>query len=64
MANNLVITLKKSTIGTPENHKLTAVALGLTKLNKSVVRPDNEQIRGMVRTIDYLVEVQLETDSE
>ena len=64
MANNLIITLKKSTIGTPYQHKATAVALGLTKLHKTVVRPDNEQVRGMVRAIGYLVEVQLETKSE
>jgi len=52
------ITLKKSTIGCPEFQKRTAKALGLTKLNKTVVRPDNGQIRGMVNAIEHLVVVE------
>ncbi|HBY89623.1 MAG: 50S ribosomal protein L30 [Ruoffia tabacinasalis] len=54
---NLEITLKRSFIGRKQNQIQTAKALGLTKLNKSVVKPDNESVRGMVRTISHLVEV-------
>lgn len=54
---NLEIKLVKSLIGRKQNHIDTAKALGLTKLNKVVVKPDNEAIRGMVQTINHLVEV-------
>lgn len=54
---NLEITLKRSLIGRPENQIKTAKALGLTKINSTVVKPANEAIRGMVRTINHLVEV-------
>ncbi|MBD3948951.1 50S ribosomal protein L30 [Tuanshanicoccus lijuaniae] len=54
---NLSITLKRSLIGRPKNQIATAKALGLTKLHKTVVKPDNEAIRGMVNTISHLVEV-------
>jgi len=53
----LQIKLVKSTIGYAKNQKLTARALGLTKLNKTVVKVDNPQVRGMVNTIAHLVEV-------
>lgn len=54
---NLEITLKRSLIGSRKNQVATAKTLGLTKINKSVVKPDNEAIRGMVQTISHLVEV-------
>lgn len=54
---NLEITLKRSLIGRPKNQIQTAKALGLTKINTTVVKPENEAIRGMVRTISHLVEV-------
>jgi large subunit ribosomal protein L30 len=55
---NLKITLTRSPIGYCEQQKRTAKALGLTKMHKTVVRPDNEQIRGMVRAIEHLVTVE------
>jgi large subunit ribosomal protein L30 len=55
---SLLITLTKSPIGTPEKQKRTARALGLKKLNQTVEQPDNDQVRGMVRTIEHLVTVQ------
>jgi large subunit ribosomal protein L30 len=33
-------------------------ALGLRKMNQSVVRPADESVMGMIRTIDYLVDVE------
>lgn len=54
----LNITLVKSTIGTKPKHKLTAEALGLTKLNKTVVQEDNPAIRGMINKISHLVKVE------
>lgn len=58
MANQLEITLVRSTIGRKPNQKKTAEALGLTKMNKTVLKPDNESIRGMVNTISHLVKVE------
>lgn len=52
------ITLRRSFIGHPENQRQTARALGLTRINRAVVRPDTPAVRGMVRTIEHLVEVE------
>jgi len=57
MAKQLQITLKRSLIGRPETHRKTVRALGLRKLNQSVVRQDNPAIRGMVTQVSHLVEV-------
>ena len=53
----LQIKLVKSTIGYAKNQKLTAKALGLTKMHKTVIKVDNPQVRGMIKTISHLVEV-------
>lgn len=53
----LEITLTRSTIGAKPNQRKTALALGLSKMNKTVIKDDNETIRGMVNTISHLVEV-------
>ncbi len=55
---SLKITLVKSTIGQKQRQKDTARALGLRKMNQTVVRPDNPQMRGMVFTIQHLVRVE------
>ena len=47
----------RSGICTPENHKRTLKALGLSRLNQKVTRPDNPAIRGMVDTIPHLVRI-------
>ncbi len=54
----LKITLKRSAIGRPQNQKDTVKALGLNKVNSSVVKPVNDAINGMVNTIAHLVEVE------
>jgi large subunit ribosomal protein L30 len=54
----LKITLKKSPIGYSERQKQTVRALGLRKLHSSTLKPDNPQIRGMVRKVSHLVEVE------
>ncbi len=59
----LRITLTRSTIGRPENQKETARILGLTRINRTVVRPDTPAIRGMIETIGHLVSVE-ETEQE
>jgi len=47
----------RSGICTPENHKRTLKALGLSRINQKVTRPDNPAIRGMVDTIPHLVRI-------
>ena len=58
MADKLKITLVKSTIGAIPKHKKTVEALGLKKLNKTVVLPDNDATRGMVAQVKHLVKVE------
>jgi large subunit ribosomal protein L30 len=53
----LRITLRKSTIGQQQDQKDTARALGLTRLNRAVVRPDNPAVRGMIQKLRHLVVV-------
>ncbi len=65
MAKRLKITQRKSAIGYPRRQKLTIEALGIKRLNRSVVHQDTPQIRGMVRKVIHLVEVEeLEDDAD
>ena len=54
----LKITQIKSSIGYKKKAKLTLMALGIKKINSSVVKNDNAQIRGMINSINYLVKVE------
>jgi len=54
----LKITLVKSTISSLKNHKATVQALGLKKINQSVVKADNAATRGMIFKVKHLVEVE------
>ncbi len=58
MADKLKITLKKSTIGALPKHKKTVEALGLHKLNSTVLLPDNSATRGMVKQVNHLLQVE------
>jgi len=53
----LEITLAKSLIGSKPNQRKTAQALGLSKINQTVVKKDTETIRGMINIISHLVNV-------
>ena len=55
---SLKITLVKSPIGQKQNQKDTVKALGLRKMHQTVVRPNNPQMRGMVFTVQHLVQVE------
>ena len=54
----LKVTLVKSTIAAVPKHKKTVEALGLKKVNTSVVLPDNAATRGMVQQVRHLVKVE------
>jgi len=54
----LKITLRKSLIGYEKDQRLTANALGLGKVGSSIVQPDNAAIRGMIRKITHVLNVE------
>lgn len=54
----LKITQIRSTIKRQEKQKRTIEALGIHRLNQSVTRPDNPQIRGMINRVAHLVKVE------
>ncbi len=54
----LKITLTRSVYGIVENQRATLKALGLRKIGHIVEKPDNEQIRGMIRVVSHLVKVE------
>ena len=60
MAKNKVIKITqiKSSIGYKQKAKKTLAALGLKKLNHTVVKNDTDQIRGMINKIYYLLKVE------
>jgi len=54
----LKITLVKSHIGAVPKHRKTVEAMGLRKLNKTVLLPDNAATRGQIQQIGYLLKVE------
>ena len=58
MAENLKITLVKSTIGAIPKQKATVAALGLKKIGQSVVKKNNDATKGQIQQIRHLVKVE------
>ncbi|MCK4389614.1 MAG: 50S ribosomal protein L30 [Desulfobacterales bacterium] len=58
MSKTLRITLKKSMIGRPEKHRRVLHSLGLRKLNKTVVLKETPPVRGMIRKVSHMLQVQ------
>ena len=58
MAGKLRVTQTKSTISHIARNRATVRALGLKGIGSSVVVPDNDAIRGMVRQVRFLVTVE------
>ena len=52
------IKLIKSPMGYKSNAKKTLIALGLTKVNKTVVKNNTPQIKGMIKSIEYLLQTE------
>ena len=52
------ITQRKSSIDRPKRQKDTLIALGLRKINQSVIQEETAQIRGMINKVQHLVEVE------
>jgi large subunit ribosomal protein L30 len=58
MALKLKVTLVRSGINRPQQHKDTIKGLGLTRLHRSVVLNDTPAIRGMIRAVSHMVRVE------
>ena len=58
MAKKLRIKQVRSIIGTKKDQRQTMAALGLRKMNHTVEKNDTPQIRGMIRKVVHLVEVE------
>ncbi|MEM5794647.1 MAG: 50S ribosomal protein L30 [Bacillota bacterium] len=54
----LKITLTRSLIGRNEKQRATVKALGLNKMQSSVVQEDTPVIRGMIKKVDFLLTVE------
>ena len=60
----LKITLVKSPIGAVPKHKATVESMGLRKLNKTIILPDNAATRGQIQQIRHLVKVKKKKKEE
>ena len=58
MHNDLKITLVRSVAKCTADVRGTVAALGIHKLNHSVVKADTPQMRGMIRKIVHLLKVE------
>lgn len=54
----LKITQVKGLVGAKQNQKDTILTLGLHKIHQSVEHEDTPAVRGMIRTVAHLVEVE------
>ncbi len=56
--SKLKVTLVRSAIGRPQDQRQTLVGLGLKKLSKTVELEDTPSVRGMVKKVIHLVDVE------
>ena len=54
----IMITQIKSSIGYPQRTKDTLRALGIRRMNQTVVKSDHPAIRGMITRVRHLVKVE------
>jgi len=60
MGDTVKVTLSKSMIGSNKKIRATLVGLGLTWRQKTVIRKDCPEIRGMIRKVLHLVTIEEE----
>ncbi|MCX7971427.1 MAG: 50S ribosomal protein L30 [Negativicutes bacterium] len=58
MIKQVKITLCRSLIGRPQDQRATVRALGLGKINSSVIKADSPSVRGMIAKVKHLVAVE------
>jgi large subunit ribosomal protein L30 len=56
MADKLLVTLKRSTVGTNPSARGTVRALGLRRIGQTVELPDDPAVRGQIRAVRYLLD--------
>jgi large subunit ribosomal protein L30 len=54
---NITIQYYRSSIGFPKKQKEIVKALGITKLNQKVARPDTPSMRGIVAKVPHLLRI-------
>lgn len=57
-SSTVKVTLRRSVIGRPENQVQTVRALGLRKIGDTRELADTPAVRGMIKTVQHLVEVE------
>ena len=55
-SKKIEIKLIKSPIGYKTNAKKTLIALGLTKMNKTIIKNNTPEIQGMIKSIEFLLQ--------
>ena len=60
--NTITVTQVKSGIGAKPKTRGTLRALGLGRIGKTNTLPDRPEIRGMLRRVPHLVEIQTNED--
>ncbi|MFZ3207910.1 MAG: 50S ribosomal protein L30 [Geobacteraceae bacterium] len=58
MAAEIKITLLKSSIGKPPNHRAVLDGMGLTKMNKTVILKNTPEIQGMIRKVSHMLKIE------
>ncbi len=58
MSGQLRITLVRGLSGRTPYHRKVVQGLGLTRINRAVVRKDTPEIRGMVEKVSFLVRME------
>jgi len=58
----IVVTWVKSTIGYEDDQRRTIKALGLKRMNGSVIHEDSATLRGMINKVRHLVKIEEKTD--
>lgn len=58
----LRITLVRSAIGYSVKHKATLRAMGLNRMNQTIVQVDSPALQGMLRKVNYLVRIEEEVE--
>ena len=56
-SKKLKVSLRKSIIGLSPKQEATVKALGLRRMNRSVVHEDTPAIRGMIAKVDHVLRV-------
>ena len=62
--SDLRITWQKSAIGYNRRQRLTLKALGFSRLNQTITRPDSLVVRGMIDKVRHLVHIEEAVEGE